>query len=62
MIRAGRIDFYSQDFNFDYAGFQINNTTMDSMVIYYPDENLKSLRKKASLKERLRRLSLAEAK
>jgi hypothetical protein len=49
MIRAGRIDFYSQDFNFDYSGFQINNTTMDSMVIYYPDENLKSLRKVESV-------------
>lgn len=49
LIRAGRIDFYSQDFNFDYSGFQINNTTIDSMVIYYPDVNTNSLRKVESV-------------
>lgn len=49
LIRAGRIDFYSKDFNFDYSGFQINNTTIDSMVIYYPDENTNTLRKVESV-------------
>lgn len=49
LIRAGRIDFYSQDFNFNYSGFQINNTTIDSMVIYYPDVNTNSLRKVESV-------------
>lgn len=49
MIRAGRIDFYSKDFNFDYRNFQINNTTIDSMVIFYPDENTNSLRKVESV-------------
>ncbi len=49
MIRAGRIDFYSKDFNFNYAGFQINNTTIDSMVIYYPDVNTGTLRKVESV-------------
>jgi hypothetical protein len=49
MIRAGRIDFYSKDFTFNYAGFQINNTTIDSMVIYYPDMNTNSLRKVESV-------------
>ena len=49
MIRAGRIDFYSKDFTFNYAGFQINNTTIDSMVIYYPDVNTNSLRKVESV-------------
>jgi hypothetical protein len=45
MMRAGRIDFYSKDFFFNYSQFQINNTTMDSMVIYYPDMNSNALRK-----------------
>lgn len=49
MMRAGRIDFYSKDFNFDYDQFQIKNTTMDSMVIYYPDYNSNSLRKVQSV-------------
>jgi len=49
MIRAGRIDFFSKDFTFNYAGFQINNTTIDSMVIYYPDMNTNSLRKVESV-------------
>lgn len=49
LIRAGRIDFFSKDFNFDYANFQINNTTIDSMVIYYPDVNTNSLRKVESV-------------
>jgi hypothetical protein len=49
MIRAGRIDFYSKDFTFNYSGFQINNTTIDSMVIYYPDENTNTLRKVESV-------------
>jgi hypothetical protein len=49
LIRAGRIDFYSKDFNFDYSGFQINNTTIDSMVIFYPDVNSNSLRKVESV-------------
>ncbi len=49
MIRAGRIDFYSKDFTFNYSGFQINNTTIDSMVIYYPDVNTNSLRKVESV-------------
>lgn len=45
MMRAGRIDFYSKEFFFDYSQFQINNTTMDSMIIYYPDVNSNALRK-----------------
>lgn len=49
MVRAGRIDFYSKDFNFDYALFQLNNTTIDSMVIYYPDLNTNALRKVESV-------------
>lgn len=49
LIRAGRIDFYSKDFNFNYTNFQIDNTTIDSMVIYYPDENTNSLRKVESV-------------
>jgi hypothetical protein len=49
LIRAGRIDFYSKDFNFNYSNFQINNTTIDSMVIYYPDVNTNSLRKVESV-------------
>lgn len=49
MIRAGRIDFFSKDFNFNYAGFQIDNTTIDSMVIYYPDMNTNTLRKVESV-------------
>lgn len=49
LIRAGRIDFYSKDFNFNYANFQINNTTIDSMVIFYPDENTNTLRKVESV-------------
>ena len=49
LIRAGRIDFYSKDFNFNYTNFQINNTTIDSMVIYYPDINTNSLRKVESV-------------
>ncbi len=49
LIRAGRIDFYSKDFNFNYTNFQINNTTIDSMVIYYPDVNTNSLRKVESV-------------
>lgn len=49
MVRAGRIDFFSKDFNFDYALFQINNTTIDSMVIYYPDLNTNALRKVESV-------------
>lgn len=49
LIQAGRIDFYSKDFNFDYQNFQINNTTIDSMVIFYPDVNTNSLRKVESV-------------
>ncbi len=49
LLRAGRIDFYSKDFNFDYSQFQIQNTTIDSMVIYYPDLNTNALRKVQSV-------------
>ncbi|MCC6818229.1 MAG: hypothetical protein IT245_05015, partial [Bacteroidia bacterium] len=49
LIRAGRIDFFSKDFNFNYTNFQIDNTTIDSMVIYYPDVNTNSLRKVESV-------------
>ena len=49
MMRAGRIDFYSKNFSFNYSQFQINNTTMDSMVIFYPDYNSNSLRKVQSV-------------
>lgn len=49
MIRAGRIDFHSKDFNFDWNSFQIKNTTMDSMVIYYPDLNTNALKKVESV-------------
>lgn len=49
LIRAGRIDFYSKDFNFNYTNFQLDNTTIDSMVIYYPDVNTNSLRKVESV-------------
>jgi hypothetical protein len=48
-MRAGRIDFYSKDFNFDYSQFMIQNTTMDSMVIFYPDLNSNALRKVQSV-------------
>src|SRR5690606_18608135 len=49
MIRAGRIDFYAQNYNFNWQEFRMDNTTIDSMVIYYPDENTKSLRKVRSV-------------
>ncbi len=49
LTRAGRIDFYSKDFNFNWSKFQIENTTMDSMVIFYPDLNTNALRKVESV-------------
>ncbi len=49
LTRAGRIDFYSKDFNFNWRSFQIANTTMDSMVIFYPDLNTNALRKVESV-------------
>ncbi len=49
LIRAGRIDFYSKDFHFNYTNFQMDNTTIDSMVIYYPDVNTNTLRKVESV-------------
>lgn len=39
MIRAGRFDLFSKDFIFDYETFATLPTTIDSLRIYYPDEN-----------------------
>lgn len=36
-ISAGRFDFYGKDFLFDYAGFKIKYSHIDSMRIYFPD-------------------------
>ena len=38
-------DFYSKDFNMEYAPFMVRDTYFDSMVLYYPDEMTGSMRK-----------------
>lgn len=45
MVRAGKVDFYSKDFNMEYAPFMVRDTYFDSMVLYYPDEMTGSMRK-----------------
>lgn len=49
VVRAGKVDFYSKSFNFEYNSFMIRNTHFDSMVLYYPDETTKALRKVQSV-------------
>jgi hypothetical protein len=49
LVRAGRIDFYSSSFTFDYNGFKIGESEIDSMVIHYPDADLGRLRKVESV-------------
>ncbi|MBC7425411.1 MAG: hypothetical protein H7321_02655 [Bacteroidia bacterium] len=50
MIRAGRIDFYSKEFDFDYALFKTKDAEIDTMVLYFPDPELGgSLRKVQSV-------------
>jgi len=44
MIRAGRFDLFSKDFEFDYENFATKPTTIDSMRLYYPDEDGKMRR------------------
>lgn len=49
LVRAGKVDFYSKSHNFFYNSFMIRDTRFDSMVLYYPDEMTKSLRKVQSV-------------
>lgn len=49
IVRAGKVDFYSKAFNFDYNAFMIRDTYYDSMVLYYPDETTQALRKVQSV-------------
>ena len=49
VVRAGKVDFYSKEFNFKYNPFMITNTHFDSMVLYYPDETSRALRKVQSV-------------
>jgi len=36
-VTAGRFDFYGQDFDFRYEGFDINSNNIDSMKLFFPD-------------------------
>jgi len=49
IVRAGKVDFYSKGFKFHYNDFMIRDTHFDSMVLYYPDETTKALRKVQSV-------------
>lgn len=49
VVTAGKVDFYSKQFNFKYDPFMITQTHFDSMVLYYPDEMSGALRKVQSV-------------
>ncbi len=49
VVRAGKLDFYSRDFNFKYDDFKVVNTQFDSLVLYYPDPMTERLRKVQSV-------------
>ncbi len=38
-VLAGRFAFYSKKFEFDYNGFMLKNTNIDSMRLWFPDSS-----------------------